>query len=246
MIEQGTFLPVEEETPSPHPIESRAQSSPAPQPVSVGGTLSITPKTSDRVAFLGSTGSGKTTLGLGLLSMVRSVPVVIVDTKGDDLIAHFAKRYGYYESTRLCVPSERYPRVVIRGVPSGSWWDPLFWAVMKLPKGCLVYVDELSHLTNPWKTEPGLQSAYATGRGRRVGVWGSTQRPARIAVAAISEADHVFCFRLGYPEDEDTAARIIRFRDRRFDSNALPEFAFAYKTHRLRNPVVARAITPII
>lgn len=221
---------------------ARRESRPPPQ----GGAVTLAPHTNDRIFAVGSTGSGKTTLMLGLLSGVRKTPIVIVDTKGDDVIARFTRSHGFYETNKLAIPSEKYPRVVIHGPPSGEWWDPLFWAVMRLDTGCVVYVDELTHLTNPWKVEPGLANGYSNGRGRRVGFWGGSQRPSRIAVGAMSEADHFFAFRLGWPDDEDVVARLIRFGRMRFSSNSLPDYAFAYKTHRLRQPIVGRAITPIV
>lgn len=183
---------------------------------------------------------------LGLLSGVRRTPIVIVDTKGDDVIARFTRSHGFYETNRLAIPSAKYPRVVIHGPPSGDFWDPLFRAVMRLDTGCVVYVDELSHLTNPWVVGDGLASAFATGRARRVGVWGASQRPSRIAVQSMSESDHFFAFRLGWPDDEDVVARLIRFGGRKFSSDLLPDYAFVYKSHRIRQPIVGRAITPII
>lgn len=207
---------------------------------------SIVPATNERVTFIGSTRSGKTTLACSYLGRVKRTPVILVDTKGDGTLNRFADAHGYYRSSKLVIPSERYPRVIIQGPPDGEWWDPLFWASLRMENGCVVYIDELTHLTSSHRTEPGLKSAFATGGGRGIGVWASTQRPAGVSIAAMSEADHLFAFRVGFPDDEDTVGRLIRFGKRRFDSNSLPKYGFAYHTHGLQIPIIGRAITPIV
>ncbi len=207
----------------------------------------LAPATSHRCFFCGSTGSGKTTLALQYLGAIRRTPIVIADTKGDDLVARFARTHGFYETDRLCVPSARYPRIVIRGIADPEWWDPLFWALL-VQANVLLYIDELTHFQTAWNARAGkgLRSAYGTGRGRRLGVWASTQAPSGVPLQAMREADHIYAFRLTYPEDEDRMRRLIRFTNSRFDSNALPPYGFAYHTHGLKTPIVGRTATAIV
>lgn len=46
------------------------------------------------------------------------------------------------------------------------------------------------------------------GRKRGVGMTGATQRPVNVPLEAISEAEHIFVFRLKLPKDRDTMTRV--------------------------------------
>ncbi len=207
----------------------------------------IAPKTNERVAFIGSTQSGKTTLACHYLAQIKTTPTILVDTKGDGVLNRFARAHGFYEATTPVLPSEQHPRVIVHGPPEADFWDPLFWAVFRLRRS-VTYIDELTHLTTNWNDPAGkgLRSLYSTGAGRGHGLWAATQRPSGVPTQAFSECDHVFAFRLSWPDDEDTMRRMLRMPDGRFESRSLPPYGFMYTTHGMNEPVLARAVIPIV
>ena len=167
--------------------------------------LDITIGSDERVLGCGRTGSGKTHL---FRRLSRPLPrFVACDPKGT-LKSWGLEEWGPDALDRLKKGENVRARAVID--PSAAdpieAWDAilhdLYWA-----GDVVVYVDEvyaLSPVVN--KYPPYLFSIWTRGRERGVGGWGASQRPTRIPLFLISEADHIFVFTLILEDDRKTIA----------------------------------------
>lgn len=157
----------------------------------------LTPGRGDRASFIGQTGSGKTTLARELLD--TRVYVAVLDAKGT------LEWPGYHFVRRLDqAMASQAPRILYRPdhaeLADAEVMDQFFrWCYLR--RHTTVYVDELAAVTQG-DTYPYHFGACLT-RGRELGVemWMSTQRPTRIPQVALSESEHVYCFRLRLPQD---------------------------------------------
>jgi hypothetical protein len=73
-----------------------------------------------------------------------------------------------------------------------------------------VYIDESYGVTDPGsKPSRNLTSLWTRGRELGVGAWASSQRPSWVPLFEISEADHLFTFRLSLEEDRRRIAAFV-------------------------------------
>jgi hypothetical protein len=91
--------------------------------------------------------------------------------------------------------------------------------------GCTIYVDELYMFHRGVSSGPGLTALLTRGRSKGITFIGSTQRPARISVFAMSEAQKFFVFRLIYPDDRKKLGGIIPDFEK---MPTPPKFGFIY------------------
>jgi len=149
----------------------------------------------DRVAFFGRTGSGKTTLAKSMLHSCNH-PYAVLDPKhryrdGDVPIKdHFVKKL---------------PEQIIRCEPIGwpaelELWNNAIYEIWK-EGDRIIYVDEATLITPPRAILPELGRAIRTGRERNVAVWTGSQRPKDLPSPIFTEAEHFFLFRLQWEND---------------------------------------------
>lgn len=157
----------------------------------------ITPNPTDRALIIGQTGSGKTTLARTLLNQRRYV--VILDTKGQI-------RWPEFELIRNANDLAATKTEKILFIPPYEWTrntseiDAFFrWIYER--QHTTVYIDELAAVTEGDQYPFHLGACFMRGRELGIEVWASTQRPLRIPQVALSESEHVYCFRLRLPQD---------------------------------------------
>lgn len=158
----------------------------------------IVPARTDRATFVGQTGSGKTFLAAQLCSTRPFV--VVYDPKGR------IDWPGYVLHTRLesCV-REAAPRIIYRPTYEDVR-DPVevdkFFEWIYLRHNTTLYVDELYAIARG-DIYPLHYGACLT-RGRELGVetWTATQRPAYIPGISLSEAEHLYVFKLKLGRDQ--------------------------------------------
>jgi hypothetical protein len=179
--------------------------------------------------FIGQTGSGKTTLAEALL---RLRPYVVAhDVKG----TLRWPRYQVYTSVDALLDAvdadpQAIPRVIYRPRPEelrdeGAHATLVEWV---LARGhTTLYLDELY----AWQFRgsdplPALWAAITRGRELGVEVWASTQRPYRIPMAMLSEAEHYYIFRL---RDDASRLRVEELTGLNADAlRRLPKWDFYY------------------
>lgn len=104
-----------------------------------------------------------------------------------------------------------FARVIARPTllePEPAWCDALMHRVYQV-QACAVAVDELAGLAS--EDQSGGWLNVVQQRGRELGITSifGTQRPRRIPVTVLSEADHVLAFGLTYPADRRFMAEML-------------------------------------
>lgn len=160
-------------------------------------------KAGDRVFIVGTTGSGKSYLSEFLLSARKDV--VVVDPKGS---FEFKTRKGVITSDFREVVKHIGPEPLIYRPSLGECAAgiPWFWIWVWHRENTLVYVDEVASITKPTTIPPEFARCIQQGRSKHIGVWCGTQRPARVPIVILSEAEHDFIFRLRNPADQKRMA----------------------------------------
>lgn len=173
----------------------------------------ITILRSDRVLFVGKTGSGKTTAATTLLAQVPWA--VVLDPKHQfelsNSVSKSATRLTHptLTTTRLdmAVKWDKPGQIIYRPDETEckegckKFWDWIFWR-----ENTIVYVDEVIAVSPPSNMPRGYLRAVQMGRGKNIGVWSATQRPARIPQNLISESENFFIFELRNPNDLERVA----------------------------------------
>lgn len=183
-------------------------------------------KDDEHVLIAGRTGSGKTQLARVYLAGVKNV--VVLDTKGRfswPEVPGTQWEKGIRSSHRLVeggknltlvtrldhLKKARTPKIIYRPVHEEMHIDYYneFYRWCYLRQNTTVYTDEVMSVCKNHQTYPEFLKAIMTrGRELRVVHWGSTQRPANIAVVAISEATHFFVFDLNMESDRKKLTEI--------------------------------------
>lgn len=200
-----------------------------------------------RTFIVGMTGSGKTYLAK---QMLTDTPRLIVmnskdnPTLTDDM--HLEKATGKNWGKFL----RGFPmRLDIRDAPETADRAAYFNEICRrarIAANCKVYIDEvLDVLGSSFNPEYHLRSLFSKGRepitngkgeitSGNIGVVASTQRPARIPLIMMTEAENFFCFRLQYPDDRKAMAGLFGMSDLPMIED---EHGFYYKNKSMKEPV---------
>ncbi len=152
-------------------------------------------KNSERVAFIGATGSGKTVLARYLLGGLNRV--VVIDPK------HTFHMPGYKTGWRLPLTSGDF-HLVIR--PHGGEDErlALFLARLMGEGSVTIYVDEAATTADTFpETTMVLTDIARTGRERHVALWCTMQRPRRVPLTMLTETETFFVFSVRSKDDRD-------------------------------------------
>jgi DNA helicase HerA-like ATPase len=155
--------------------------------------MAIHIKTSDRLAFIGASGSGKTELAKFFLSRLNRV--VVIDPK------HTFKLDGFSKSKRLPILAKEF-RIIYR--PKMDSDSDLYDLILKLYKmgNVTIYVDEMATLSEMFPDSTTLLKNVArTGRERRVALWSAVQRPRGVPLVFFTECETFFVFNLRSMDD---------------------------------------------
>lgn len=150
-------------------------------------------KADERVVFVGATGSGKTELAKHLLRRLNRV--VVLDPK------HTFRLEGFTRRKTLPILGKRFQTIYRPDRNDDGRLADFLDDLLRL-KHVTIYVDELQSLVLrfPEATEV-LTDIVRVGRERFVSVWSSMQRPKRVPIFFLSEAEAIFMFNLRRLED---------------------------------------------
>lgn len=158
---------------------------------------------SDRVAFVGRTGSGKSYLARSLLRGVNRL--VVFDPKGTLGGANWGLT-TWEDGGSDALAEDRF-RVRVRTPLDGNW-DPYLDAVME-SENVTLYIDEVYGVVQGRNPTDSLRAVITRGRELGIGVWSATQRPKDIPLVIVSESDWFFMFQLRVEGDRKRMAEFM-------------------------------------
>jgi hypothetical protein len=164
----------------------------------------------EHVTLIGTTGCGKTTLGLELIEQ-RDYPLIVATKpSGEDaVLEELARKRDWHVCTELPLPNPAIHRKVIfwpswrriQEVPQQrEQIRDLLYTVWERGSHC-VYLDELRWVSESLKLKPILEVYWQQGRSLGISFVTNTQRPAWVPRVAYSQAEHVFLWRTRDPVD---------------------------------------------
>jgi len=158
----------------------------------------------DRTLIVGRTGTGKTTLTLGLFEGLAAERRIVIDPKDDPAIrARYGPAVTAYEA-----PPE--PPGVLRIVPppgdaGAAVVERIFEGIFRAGHAA-VWIDELPMIASAARVPRALEFCFQQGRSRGIGILACAQFPRRIPTMALDSANHLFSFHLARQRDRDAIA----------------------------------------
>lgn len=170
-----------------------------------------------RTFIVGMTGSGKTYLAKQMLVATRRL--IVFDTK-ENLAKPMNLQRGTYKNWSRFIRGLSL-RIQVKDSPENEnraeYFNKMCYRIRE-SANCMLYIDEvLDVLGSSYNPEYHLRSLFSKGRepitnsrgeivSGNIGVVASTQRPSRIPLIMLTEAENIFCFRLQNPDDRKTIA----------------------------------------
>lgn len=180
-------------------------------------SLELQAHSDQRVGFIGQTRMGKTFLAEHMLD--QQPRVIVVDSKGH-------VNWKGYHLTDNPVAALMVDKVIFRprgGKPPAEWWMEAV-QVLHERGGGIIYVDEMSFITDANRIDKGLADAFRLGGEKGVGVWYSAQETTTVHNTTLRQSEMLVCFYNQGASDRDKLARIIG--DMGFVTQYLPKYTF--------------------
>jgi len=157
----------------------------------------------DRATLIGATGTGKTTLARFLVEDKYKRNSVVYNNKPSDSISLWRDTQILYTDFDTIQDVET-PRMIytppLRESLNPDLQDRFFdWIYFR--RYTRLYIDEANALRGGVNPSYYLQACICRGRERGIGVVTGTQRPHRVPMILMSEAEHFFIFRLNMLQD---------------------------------------------
>lgn len=170
---------------------------------------------------VGKTGSGKTTLILAILPAYEHVlvidPIHVLADRLPLLQGEEGERnrQGYVictTPTELADAGQRHTKLLYQPDPEHMEWEAYdlvyHWVFNR--KNTMVYTDEGLRVMRPSGQAPRyMEACYTAGRQRGVGMITATQRPSKVDLRVLSEAEHYACFQLKLKQDRERMAELM-------------------------------------
>lgn len=179
--------------------------------------LELSASNDQRVGFIGQTRMGKTFAVSFLLE--QQPRVIAVDSKG-----HL--NWKGYHLTDNPVAALMADKVIYRprgGSPPPEWWAE---AVETLHErgGGIIYVDEMSFITDANRIAKGLADAFRLGGEKGVGIWFSAQESTTVHNTTLRQAEMLVLFYNQGASDREKLSRIVG--DMGYVTQYLPKYEF--------------------
>jgi hypothetical protein len=183
---------------------------------------SLIPERGERALIVGQTGSGKTAMAAWILRRIQRAPIVIYDTKNESKFLSLIPNIitDRWQGVRDAFEKGEHDYIIFRPPPfalddPGMLDNYLYLHYTEL-EGIDAYIDEIysfhSTTGRPFK---GLLNLLQRGRSRGITTIMATQRPAFLSKFAMTEAQKMYVFHLGYDPDLERMADFIQGFDKK-------------------------------
>lgn len=157
----------------------------------------------DRAILIGATGCGKTTLARYLIEDPNKSNSVVYDAKISDAIGKWGntqKIYTNFEEIRYAEEKRLIYRPSYLEERDAKAQDAFFeWVYFRY--NTRLYIDEAYAILGGTNPSFHLLACITRGRERGISTVIATQRPKRIPLITMSEAEHYYIFRVQMNED---------------------------------------------
>jgi len=168
-----------------------------------------------RHLLVGATGSGKSYMGKALVLNAPTYPVIILDTKIDDIFED-VKNSALIDGLDLTNANWRYPIQIFR--PLSNEYEPeaidAFLQSVYLQGDCTLWIDEVTQAAGG-KTIPmmGFLNIATRGRQKKITTIYGTQRPRGLPAVCLTESEIFYIFKLTSPEDRKRIVDYTGYND---------------------------------
>lgn len=182
----------------------------------------------DRASLIGATGTGKTTLARYLIEDTDKRHSVVYDNKPSEAIGQWGpphKLIENYEELEIAEEERLIYRPPLPETLDAERQDRFFQWIYER-QYCRLYIDEAGSLRGGTTPSYHLQACLCRGREKGISTITGTQRPARIPLVLLSEAEHFYIFRLNLLADRQRIGELTGISvDRQTD---LRQYEFFY------------------